>query len=274
MPDLLDYAQIAPIEERIGRTKHKEQVPALDDQKGLYLHSVRLTSANSLQDNWNRVFRHDEDMATADVDSLRHVGTELEQFYVAVAASFHDYVEASRRTLLREMRDVSRHLSNVPTIDTPPVDPDRVVDFIESGGRRAVFQVLRELRKRGATAERALVEALADAMQTDSAALDHHTETFIDRARRLDEQGQADAALDLLYDSIDELLKTGKFNEVDEILSQMDVSEYSADILLGVLTATLPARDELKSRPQFFREVEQSLRRRGEYEDCLLVGLE
>ena len=65
-----------------------------------------------------------------------------------------------------------------------------------------------------------------------------------------------------------------KFYETDQLLQNINVSEYSVDLLLGLLTATLPARSKLRSRAQFFSEVEAVLKERGQWEDNLLVGLE
>jgi len=99
-------------------------------------------------------------------------------------------------------------------------------------------------------------------------------ESFVRRSQRLDEQGRTDAALDLIYDSIDERLRNSQFPEIDTILAQLPTNELSTDILLGLLTATLPARRKLDARRTFYCEVENSLKQRGEYEDGLLTGLE
>jgi hypothetical protein len=98
-------------------------------------------------------------------------------------------------------------------------------------------------------------------------------EPFLRRAQRLDARGQTDAALDLLYDGFDELLRSGGFSEVDLILTDIAVDDYSVDILLGVLTATLPARSRLIARSSFYRSVAESIQRRGEAEEGLLTGL-
>ncbi len=98
-------------------------------------------------------------------------------------------------------------------------------------------------------------------------------ESFLDRALRLDQRGQVDAALDLLYDSFDGLFRRGEFERADSLLSQLSADKFSADVLLGILTATLPARSRLPSRPRFYHAVESTLRGRGELEDGLLTGL-
>jgi hypothetical protein len=99
-------------------------------------------------------------------------------------------------------------------------------------------------------------------------------ENFVDRARRLDATGRTDLALDLLYDAIDQLLRESKFDELNAILCGLPIAECSLDLLLGFLTATLPARTKLPSRPQFFADVKAELQNRGEFEVGLLTGLE
>jgi hypothetical protein len=98
--------------------------------------------------------------------------------------------------------------------------------------------------------------------------------SFLDRARRLGNVGQTDAALDIIFDQIDELLLSRDFARVDELLSTTLANDLSADLLLGILTATLPAKSHLVQRTTFYEQVEAALRERGELEDDLLVGLE
>lgn len=98
-------------------------------------------------------------------------------------------------------------------------------------------------------------------------------ESFITRVTRLEEKGNVDSALDLLYDGFDQLLRDGRFQEVDAILRCLDVAHLSGDILIGVLTATLPARSRLASRDDFRRKVQDSLTERDAMEEGLLTGL-
>jgi DNA repair exonuclease SbcCD ATPase subunit len=102
----------------------------------------------------------------------------------------------------------------------------------------------------------------------------HKGKPFVEHANRLDKIGQTDAALDLIYDRIDTLLVKGKFEEVDSVLRDADPKRLSVDILLGLLTSTLPARTKLSTRAKFFAEVEREIRRRDQWEDGLLTGLE
>lgn len=98
-------------------------------------------------------------------------------------------------------------------------------------------------------------------------------EPFLRRAQRLDDQGSTDAALDLLYDSIDELMRTGRHSTINSIFCEISPTNLSLDLLLGILTATLPARSRLPARAKFLEAVREELRRRGEHEETLLTGL-
>jgi hypothetical protein len=96
---------------------------------------------------------------------------------------------------------------------------------------------------------------------------------LVPRAQALEESGHNDLALDIIYDEIDDLLRARRFALCASILDEVEPSRSSVDILLALLTATLPAKSELPTRDSFFRRVEHELRRRGEYDIGLLAGL-
>lgn len=100
------------------------------------------------------------------------------------------------------------------------------------------------------------------------------SELFFAGLAQLDRRGNVDAALDYLYDQVDAAFKEGRFSDIDELLKIVPVENYSADLLLGFLTATLPARSRLRARGEFFKRAETIIRERGEWVSGLLVGLE
>src|ERR1700742_2348282 len=89
----------------------------------------------------------------------------------------------------------------------------------------------------------------------------------------LDKAGRTDAALDELYDFIDEEFKDGYFKLIDDLLSWIDTDSYSINILIGLLSATLPAKTKLPNRKAFYDRVESTLGKRNELESGLLNGL-
>lgn len=97
---------------------------------------------------------------------------------------------------------------------------------------------------------------------------------FISDAQQLVGVGRIEAALDLIYDRIDEMMRQSNLAELDRVLSRLAVAELSFHVLLGVLTATLPIRTRLPSRPGLFGRIGQILQERGENEEGLLAGLE
>lgn len=98
--------------------------------------------------------------------------------------------------------------------------------------------------------------------------------SFLDHARRLDGRSQTDTALDIIFDQVDEMLLAGEFDRVNQLLIDTTTDEFSVELLLGILTATLPAKDRLPNRCEFFGRVVQTLQSRGEFKDRLLVGLD
>lgn len=97
---------------------------------------------------------------------------------------------------------------------------------------------------------------------------------FVESANRLAQVGHIDAALDLIYDRVDHLLSAGRFPELDALLEKIDPSKLTVDVLLGLLTSTLPGKTKLEFRTILFHKVEEEIRRRGEWENGLLAGLE
>ncbi|SRR6266568_2657385 len=97
---------------------------------------------------------------------------------------------------------------------------------------------------------------------------------FLQPVMQLEKGGHVDAALDVLYDRMDALLKAKQFTVMDALLKEANVDSISVDVLLGLLTASLPARSKLPARSSFYAEAEASIKRRGEWEDGLLAGLE
>lgn len=69
-------------------------------------------------------------------------------------------------------------------------------------------------------------------------------------------------------------MRAGRFQYLDAAIAAFCPEEMTTDNLLGVLTATLPAKSKLPSRKGFYQDVERILTARGEMEPGLLAGLE
>ena len=96
---------------------------------------------------------------------------------------------------------------------------------------------------------------------------------MVNYANDLDKQGYTSTALDSLLGYIDNKLHMGVFSELDQSISQLNLSELSINILVCILTSTLPAKSKLPSRTNLFSDIEKILKSRGEYEEGLLTGL-
>ncbi len=97
---------------------------------------------------------------------------------------------------------------------------------------------------------------------------------MFDNARALIASGEVDRGLDLLYSTIDDILYSGDYSDLNSALKTVDVKTAPLDFLLGMLTASLPVKRRLNLRPAFFALVKESLIARGEFTDRLLDGLE
>jgi hypothetical protein len=79
--------------------------------------------------------------------------------------------------------------------------------------------------------------------------------------------------LDLIYDIIDKKMYAGDLAGIDFILSSCICEKTSTDILLGLLTATLPVKTKLLDRQEFLNKTIVVLKTRKEYTETLLSDL-
>lgn len=73
-------------------------------------------------------------------------------------------------------------------------------------------------------------------------------------------EDRINVGLDLVMDGIDRLLSEGEVAKVNLLLRDMNVARLGSTIAVGVLTATLLVKQQLRSRPDFLtRTVRQLL---------------
>ena len=73
----------------------------------------------------------------------------------------------------------------------------------------------------------------------------------------------------------DSMCRAGRFEEYDELLKEIDVSELTVHIMLGLLTVSHWARSKFVSRRGFYKRVEaEIIKREGKVEEGLLYGLD
>ncbi len=74
--------------------------------------------------------------------------------------------------------------------------------------------------------------------------------TIILKAAELIKEDRANQAVDLIYMTVEPLLWTKGYDELDEMLSDATEEEaYSLELAIDILTATLPVKGHLESRP-------------------------
>jgi hypothetical protein len=102
----------------------------------------------------------------------------------------------------------------------------------------------------------------------------HYSINWIAKSIELYRAEKREESLDVIFDSIDEMLLESKFAECDAALSETPVDELSNAQLLTFLTATVAAREHLPSRNRFVGRVKSVLKQREADAPRLLAGLE
>lgn len=82
------------------------------------------------------------------------------------------------------------------------------------------------------------------------------------------------AELDWLLEVFDDYFHAGKFTDADNLLRMMQLGDFSTQLLVGALTATLGAKDKLQMRLPFYNRTKRLLELRGEDTKEILKGLE
>jgi hypothetical protein len=238
-----------------------EPPPLVTDEKDLYRRIQESVSNENIQENLPRIVR-----GTIDEASNR---TPVRHSYLAHRDFVDERIRLTHETLQRRVESDIKRLVQTIAADDIAFQAAALETYLKISDRLVTAQSLSVFKD-------AIAEALASlTKRVDKVDLVIDEESFTDRASRLDKLGRTDSALDLLYDSVDDLMRRGCFDELNSIISDQNqnVEEHSVDILLGLLTSTLPARNRLPARVQFLSSVEEALKSRGEYEEGLLNGL-
>jgi hypothetical protein len=96
---------------------------------------------------------------------------------------------------------------------------------------------------------------------------------FLARAVDLERDGNVREALSLVYRRINEMMELEKFDILDQELQSVSAEEIGTDLLLGLLTATLPVKSRLAFRPTLLKSTKRLLKARGHFERGILDGL-
>lgn len=82
---------------------------------------------------------------------------------------------------------------------------------------------------------------------------------LVTEVERLDAADELDDALDVLYRTVDEMMRRGHFADVDDMLARVDVTALSPTMMIGWLSITLVAGCLLANRSAFVARVRKRL---------------
>ncbi len=71
--------------------------------------------------------------------------------------------------------------------------------------------------------------------------------------------GKIEEALGIVFNNCDNLLIAGKFDEINTLLDQVDTDRMNIELMVGLLAATLPAKDKLSARKHYYEKVKVRL---------------
>ncbi len=87
--------------------------------------------------------------------------------------------------------------------------------------------------------------------------------TWFLKAVELDDNSEHDAALDIIYDTLDDLIIAGEYDNVDCFLDQLKVENFCPNLLYGISTITFYAAEHLPSRALFVNRVNVIFKDKG-----------
>jgi hypothetical protein len=65
------------------------------------------------------------------------------------------------------------------------------------------------------------------------------------------EQAETDAAVDILYECIDDLLLAGQFEDIDTLFTCIDLTKLNTEMILAILSVTAAGSKVLSERLSF-----------------------
>src|SRR5690606_23764698 len=105
---------------------------------------------------------------------------------------------------------------------------------------------------RGAELRQLISDALRKGDSSSICESVHHAESFLARVQAFSDRKLLDSAIDFINEYFDAMFRQNEFSVCDAVLSAIPIYSVDTDILLAILTATLPARSRLQNRHSFF----------------------
>jgi len=79
---------------------------------------------------------------------------------------------------------------------------------------------------------------------------------ILEKLYDMNDVNEIDEISDYLFESIDDLHLEGRFDIVDEIIENINLSKFNNYFLVGLLSITFPARSKLKNRTSMVNRIE------------------
>jgi hypothetical protein len=97
---------------------------------------------------------------------------------------------------------------------------------------------------------------------------------WIDQVYSLVSRRQFDKAIDIVFAAVDDMLTNDQLDQCASLLQSVDLKRLETNLLVGLLTATLPVAARLPARTKFLDRAEARLRELAPARvDRLLAGL-
>lgn len=116
----------------------------------------------------------------------------------------------------------------------------------------------------GCSDEAALVRLWSSRLSPDArgwnASPDPRGLAWLDNVYVFVAQGNVDDAVDIIFDRLDDALCEGDFRACDSVLRATDLSRLDTHAIVGFLSITLAAREQLHERSRFVTRAERRLR--------------
>lgn len=76
---------------------------------------------------------------------------------------------------------------------------------------------------------------------------------------KLSENKSYDQALDLLFIKVDDAMYADDWLGIDSMLQKIDINRLETNLLVGILTATLPGKSRLAERADFYQRARSKM---------------
>lgn len=83
---------------------------------------------------------------------------------------------------------------------------------------------------------------------------------WLDDVYSLVVKGKPDDAVDIVYENVDRMLERGEFERCDSFLRVVDLSRLDTNVMVALLSITMPAATKLKARAEVLASIEKNLR--------------